>query len=175
MTQPGEQVGNVASAVTADQTPISQSDAIAIYGVYVAAISETEQRRDHTSNVFVSLFAAGLAAVAAIKITDFLFPAIAALILSWFWMAKLSNFRDLSAAKWKAALEIEQRFALRPFTREYEFLKEARRKAGRKHVRLVELESRLPIALFWGSGIYLLYRLAVVLVPEEWQVWSVLF
>lgn len=143
-----------------------KEEVLELYKVMVGTITSSEQRRQQLGAVFLTLIAAGITALGAIKDLDPIYVAVPGLIVSVIWFASVSYFRRLAQAKFKVIEELEKHFSIRPFELERTFFKNPRDAGSgggkqRRSLRLglTQLEMIVPGALMLVSGAYVLYRL----------------
>lgn len=129
---------------------------LGVYQIYITSILMLEERRSHSSSIFASVIAAcvGAGGIADLQLVPL---AIATFLLAVVWWLSLSYYAALARVKWKTALEIETRFALRPFTLEYDTLKSERQKRARRSFGLIARERMMPLSVLLLSGGYLAY------------------
>lgn len=139
-----------------------KEEILELYKTYVVTITANEQRRQQLSAFYLSLVAAGVAALGAIKNLDPLYIVGPAFVISLIWYMSIKYFRALAKAKFKVVAEMENRFPVQPFALEWKFYKDDNKTEDAKErtVRpgLSHLDMAVPFVLLLASGGYLAIR-----------------
>lgn len=104
--------------------------------------------RRATANGFFLTVQTGLLALMAVKDLDRDWVAGGGVVLAVTWWLLLRSYRDLSGAKWKVIGEIEQQLPLRPFSDEWNHLKQDPVKRWRPRYAELGFAERLVPTVF---------------------------
>lgn len=141
-----------------------KTELIELYKIVVNTITANEQRRQQGNAVYLSMVAAGMAAIGGIKNFDPVYLALPALPISLIWFASVRYFRQLARAKFRVIGEIEKNFSIRPFELEWQHFKSSTDgnlrlpKWLRLRFGLTHLEMCVPAFLAAASALYLMSR-----------------
>ncbi len=127
---------------------------LGLYQTYITSILMLEDRRSHSSGIYASVIAACIAAGGLAEL-NLLYLAAASFFTAAIWLLSLNYFAALARVKWKTAQELEKRFALRPFTLEYEKMKAQRRDPTKRNFGMISRERMMPVTILVLSGAYL--------------------
>lgn len=86
--------------------------------------NSVSERRDKTNNWFITLHIAIFGLLVSCPFERIKYVSILGIILAVVWIILLSNYRKLNSAKFKVICEIEEQFSIKPFSEEWNFLKE---------------------------------------------------
>jgi len=138
---------------------LSTQDEIELYKVMVETVTANEARRQQINSVFISLIAAGFAALGAINNLDPIYLAIPAAAVCALWYNKIQYLKLLAKAKFKVICDLEKGFSSQPFADEWQHFESLRK--GRRG--LSELELTIPLFIGFSSFGYIAGRLGNVL------------
>ncbi|MEI6801262.1 MAG: hypothetical protein WCO04_18905 [Pseudomonadota bacterium] len=127
---------------------------LGLYQTYITSILMLEDRRSHASGIYASVIAACIAA-GGLADLNLLYLAAASFFTAAIWLLSLNYFAALARVKWRTAEELEKRFALRPFTIEYEKMKAQRRDPKKRNFGMISRERMMPVTILVLSGGYL--------------------
>ncbi len=131
--------------------------------VMVGTVTHNEQRRQQISSIFMSLVAAGIAAMGAVPDLDPIYitaPGVLVCLVCW---SQIRFLKRLATAKFAVIARLEEGFSFRPFAEEWKYLKrdDASRSNGDRrwyHLGLSDIEMIVPAAVGIGSAGHILLR-----------------
>lgn len=140
-----------------------KQEILELYKVMVETITANEQRRQQASALYLSLIAAGITALGAIKGLDPIYIALPSCLVALIWFRTIVYFRRLASAKFNVISKMEKNFSIHPFELEWKIFKKGSEKGWRKLFShgLTELEMIVPGLLTFISGIYVFYRACI--------------
>lgn len=134
-------------------------DITVIYQTYVETITANEHRRQNASTIYLSLVSALVAFSGSKYSIDPLYIVGPIALVAFIWMLTIRYFRHLAQAKFSIISEIENDWAVKPFSREWEVYKA--NKTWR--VGLTQIEFLVPTLILIGASCYLVYRFILVI------------
>ncbi|MFW9924935.1 MAG: hypothetical protein ACFFDW_16790 [Candidatus Thorarchaeota archaeon] len=137
---------------------ISNNSAILFeqYKLYVEMADRTSARRAATNNFFLTANSFIFVALGVLVSNDFLILSPVVLVVGVFfcmsWLLLIQYYKSLNSSKYKVINEIEKRLPVMGFFCEYNIIKQAKGKFGK---RLTNIERWIPISLLimYSSGI----------------------
>lgn len=162
-------MGGTEPASQPGQPKSPQSSPFDMYRLAVEMADRVSARRA-TANSFFLTIHAGLAAFVGVVSPPresvmgpdrfgLTLTAVVGLVLAGSWWLLLRSYRDLNSAKFKVITEVEQQFDVRPFAREWEFLKTDPVKRWRPRYAELGFVERVVPLVFAGVYIVLALRL----------------
>lgn len=118
------------------------SELTQIYSVYVSALTNTENRRQASNQIFFSIC---LALTTAYSTIDGFSENLASGLISFtsvVWFISIGYYRSLSRAKFHVIVEIEDFLQYQPFKREWENVS-----SHQRYIGLTRLELFSPLAM----------------------------
>lgn len=125
-----------------------------LYSVYVNTITATEQRRQQSSTVYLTMISAGIAVLGTTSKIDPTYIVVPVATISLIWFMSIVNFRDLATSKFTVIKELEKGWPIEPFAMEWKHYK----KTSKVRVGFSYLEMAVPAGFFAASAGYLGYR-----------------
>ena len=105
----------------------------------VEMANNVSQRRDTMNNLFVTLNLALTAAISVLWDFKTMFLLVSGAALCVLWIRSIKNFKHLNKEKFQVIFLLEEKMALQPFTKEWDYLKD-----NRKYQDGTRLELWLP-------------------------------
>ena len=140
-----------------------KNEALELYKVMVGTVIHNEQRRQQISSIFMSLIAAGIAAMGVVPDLDAVYITLPGTLVGFVWWSQVRYLKRLATAKFAVIQKLEEGFSFRPFTEEWKYLKrdDASRASGARrwyHLGLSDIEMIVPSAVGIGSAGHVLFR-----------------
>jgi len=145
--------------------PDSEQMLLEQYKVYVQSADNVSSRRGQTNSLFVSILsgvlallsiAVGTEIVKGIQNITIVAVAILGLFLCILWFINIHSYKRLNSAKYRIIHEMEQHLAFHCFDKEWEILKDKKRK---RYFQLTEIEQYVPIVFAIPYLLLLVYSL----------------
>jgi hypothetical protein len=137
------------------------------YKLYVEMLDRSSERRQQVNSFFLSINTGACAVIGYLFSEDaseqakmFLwFTPLAGILISYFWSQLIKSYRDLSTAKFKVILQIEERLPLSLFKAEWLALREAT--DPKVYTPITQLE-------IWVPRSFVVMYLLIILLTIPW-------
>lgn len=146
-----------------------KDETLELYRVMVETVTANEQRRQQISAVFITLIAAGFAAVGAISDFELIYVTVPAAFISIVWWSQLRYLKRLASAKFHVIGQLENKLSYRPFEEEWRFLKKIEEEIpdGPKVLKMLrnirmglsQIEMTVPLVIFLASVGHILFSI----------------